>query len=790
VLVGHCSDAEGTPPYLPFVESIEAVLAGESTDALRARLGNEAVTLRELLPRTVARLPEVPRDPARIDRHALFQAVTAVLSSIAAGHGALIILEDLHWADKPSLLLLKHVVEHAGSAPIAIVATYRDVEVNRSHPLAALLTELRRNPAVERVALAGLGVDNVRALVDAVTSAPPELAAALCERTNGNPLFVHEVLRQRLEANTGDEPAIPEGIRDVIGQRLSRLGEATNRMLRCAAVIGATFHWDVLAAVADQGGDALLDALDEALASQVIRERKQGAQTRYEFGHALVRETLYDELSAPRRARLHRKVGEAIESVHHAAIDAHVVDLAHHYFQSATADRAIDYCTRAGDRAIAQAGYEEATAQFTRALDMVGQLDASDDERGARRCELYERRARALTYGGGYDAARADIDRALDSVASPERRAELLVERAATSHMLLDIPAQRAAAHEILGIAKTLNRDDTEAAGLAWQAVSLVADGDFAGAIALFERSVELAGIRESYVVALAYMPLALYWVARYREAAVAAARVLDVSRQANDVMSTTLTLPHRALSLASLGEYAEALATFDEARAYGARHGNHGLAARVLSMRGGTYLALLDYEAAEALAHEATALAGRGAFIPPVIASALDLVLIAIRRGDHARAEAQLAEVAPKAEAAGAWHRWVWRLRLDEIRAELALRKGEHAAAIELATRADDQAVKCGRLRYRVWSRCLRGHALAASDRHGDAHADLDAALAGARELHEPALLLHALCASLAVRPDLVLAAEARTLVRTLAAAHPEETTRARLLARVTIPG
>jgi serine/threonine protein kinase/tetratricopeptide (TPR) repeat protein len=793
VLIGRCSEAEGAPPYLPFVDAIDPFLGAETIESLRARLGEDAVTLRDLFPRSITRLPEVPREGARAERHVLFQAMAGVLRGVAGSHGLALILEDLHWADKPSLLLLKHLVESLGDAPIVILATYRDVEVGRQHPLSAILTDLRRNPAVERVPLRGLGVESVNALLATVGDASvwsADFGAKLCARTDGNPLFVQEVLKQILAsgdaaavAGHSHELAIPEGIRDVIGQRLSKLGEECNRMLARASVIGASFSWDLLAAVADKPEDTLLDLLDEALASQVLREKKVKAGAIYEFCHALIRQTLYDEINAPRRARLHRQVGEAIERVHRSSLDTHVAELAHHFFQSNTAEKAVEYCIQAGDRAVAQVGYEEAVAHYGRALEMVDALDVDDAEKRDRRCELHARRGRALVLGPTFEGARGEIDQALALVRTDARRAELLVEHAVTSQFLFDIPQVGRDAEEVVRLAGSLGRIDLEAAGLAWRAVARVAEGDVAQSIRDFERSIEVGGIGEAQLVALAHHPLALYWAARYEEALEATTRILEVSRRANHSTSTTMTLPHRGLALACLGRYEEALATFREGRAFGERHGNRPLVGRILSMWAGTYLSLFDYEQAEVLAQEARVLGRAGTFMPPVISSGLDLAIIALRRGDLSGARARLEEVAKPAETAGAWHGWVWRMRLDELRAEIALRAGEPEVAMEAATRGLERATKSGRPRYRVFSRCLRGAALAALGR--DASEDLDAALVDARAVGEKVVLLQAMRASLAVRRDDALLAEARELVRVIAASHPEETTRARFLER-----
>jgi len=799
VLFGRCNDAEGSPPYLPFVEALETFFAGETVESLRQRLGDDASTLRELLARTTARLPEIARDPARIDRFALFQATAHLLSRIAGDHGLLVVLEDLHWADKPSLLLLHHIVRNLAASKVLLVASYRDVEVSRQHPLAAVLGDLRRERSVERILLRGLDREQVRALVAAVGDSTDSFVDGLSRQTEGNPLFVQEVLKHLVEnggigeaATRSRSFAIPEGIRDVIGRRLSRLGEACNRMLARAAAIGPRFAFELLQAIADEKEDTLLDLLDEAVAAQVIRETRDGGRSAYEFTHALIRQTLYEELSGPRRVRLHRQVGEAIERTHRGPLDERVGDLAHHFFEASgggNVDKAIDYCTRAGDRAVAQVGYEEAALHYARALELVDALEAAEPARRALRCDLYVRRGRAFAMGASYEPARKEFELALAQADTDERRAEVRIDLAPTFLMMMDMRAIAEIAAETLRVAEPLGRADLVSAAMAWRAVTFQAEGDTRQSITDFDRAISTGALRDTQLIAIVNFALTLYWTARFDRVLEHTERVLDASRRLNDVTATMLTLPHRALTLACRGRYREALETFAEGRAFGQRHGNLALVARVVSMCGGTYLALGDHETAEALSEEARELGRAASFTPPVISSGIDLLVSYTRRGELARARSMLAEVATPAEAAGSWHGWVWRMRLEELRAELALAEGDAERAIKHATAAAESATKSGRTKYRVWSHSVRGAALASLGRHDEARADLASAVDEARAMGEPAVLLHALRASLGAQFDEALATEGRALLASRAGAHPEAVTRERLLSRYAIP-
>lgn len=797
VLFGRCSEAEGSPPYLPFIEALESFFAGESVEATRARLGDDASTLRELLARTTARLPEIARDGTRIDRFALFQTVTELFARIAGDHGLLLVLEDLHWADKPSLLLLQHITRNLATSKVLIVASYRDVEVSRQHPLAAMLSDLRRERAVERVLLRGLDRDQVHALVAAIGRSTDSFVDALSKQTEGNPLFVQEVLKHLVE-NGGIEQAvprsqslaIPEGIRDVIGRRLSRLGESCNRLLSRAAVVGPTFSFELLSSIAEETEDSLLDLLDEAVAAQVIRERKSGGRTHYEFTHALIRQTLYEELSGPRRARMHRLIGEAIERLHRSAIEERVADLAHHFFEANVAEKAIDYGRRAGDRAVAQVGYEEAALHYERALELVDALEGEDSARRALRCDLHARRGRALSMGATYDVARREFDLAISFADSDERRAELKIELAPSLQMMMDMKGIAVIAEEALRIAEPIGRADLVSAATAWRALTFQAEGDTRQSIADFDKAMETDALRDTQLIAVVNLALSLYWTARYDRVLSHTGWLLEVSRRINDVTAAMLTLPHRALALACRGRYREALETFEEVRAFGRRHGNVSLIARGVSMCGGTYLALGDYETAEALAEEARALGRASSFAPPVISSGIDLLLNWTRRGELARAKAAFAEIATPAEAAGSWHGWVWRMRLHELRAELSLAEGDASGAIGHATDALGAATRSGRTKYRIWAHCVRGAALAQLGRNDEARADVALAVEEARAMGEPTVLLHALRSSVAIRYDDALATEGRELLASIAESHPEPITRQRLLERCAMPG
>ena len=402
VLAGRCDEDLGVP-FQPFVEALHHYAAHAS----ELRLGRYGGELTRLVPELASNVPGLPgplRSDPETERYRLFDAVVAWLGEVSADDPVLLVLDDVHWAAKPTLLLLRHVLRAAEPLRLLVVATYRDSEVGRGHPLAELLADLRRVEGVARFPLTGLDQSGVAAFIEAaaghaLAEGDEGLPQALWAETEGNPFFMVEVLRHLAETGgveqrggrwvttaSVEQLGIPEGVRDVVGRRLSHLSEAANRALWVASVAGLEFDPTVVRMAGDLSAEALFSSLEEAVAARLVAE----SGSRYRFSHALVRATLYDEMSAVRRVALHRSVAEAIETIHAGALDDHLPALAHHWARASApaADiaRAVDYAGRAGDRALAQLAHDEAAAYYRQALEL---LDASGPlADGSQRCEL------------------------------------------------------------------------------------------------------------------------------------------------------------------------------------------------------------------------------------------------------------------------------------------------------------------------------------------------------------------------------------------------------------------
>src|SRR5262245_48358249 len=367
---------------------------------MRSDLGLGAPSLARLVPAIRRRLPEVP-EPLALEpdeeRLRLFDAVSQFLIAPAARAPLVVVLDDLHWADKGTLTLLRHIARFVAKHAILLVGMYRDVELDRQHPLADVLAVLRREVEYERLVLRGLGIDEVRTLVETIADhdVDPALTQAIGAETNGNPFFIREVLIHLVEGGmlrregerwtTGGRAVadlgIPEGIRQVITQRLARLSEDANRLLSSASAFTNAFEFAVVTSVAGLSEAAALDGLDEALRAQLVRPADQ--PDTYAFTHALIRHTLYGELNPSRQVRLHRAIAEAMEALHGTRAAERAAELAEQYHRSAAlpgAERGVVHAIAAADRAEVEVAWDRVATFLRMALELM----ESDDVRRPR----------------------------------------------------------------------------------------------------------------------------------------------------------------------------------------------------------------------------------------------------------------------------------------------------------------------------------------------------------------------------------------------------------------------
>jgi len=413
VLSGRAYESEGMPPYLPFTEALRQYVNGCLTADLRTQLGRGAPEVALLVPELVELMPGIEPSPQlrQDERYRLFEGVTGFLLNIArAGEpGLLLALEDLHWADEATLLLLEHLGRRLPETPLLVVATCRTAEADLSQAFTAVVSSLERGRLCERLEIPPLSTEEAARLVEHLAGSPPALSVveAVHEETGGNPFFLEEVIRHlRAEGrDLADRDAvanmtIPESVRQAISVRLSRLRPEGARALQLASALGDPFSFDTLAAAAGGELASLLDALDEASACGFVRDEGSGD---YHFSHALVRETVYAGLSAPRRALLHAQVAERLEAFHQAKAATHAGELAHHFQlggRRADLAKAMGYALKAAERAMAHTAFEAAVRYYQMALDAY-EKSAEQDEAG--RCEMLLALAVATEKAGGWE---------------------------------------------------------------------------------------------------------------------------------------------------------------------------------------------------------------------------------------------------------------------------------------------------------------------------------------------------------------------------------------------------
>ena len=404
VLYGRCDEELGQS-YQPFAEALSGFIARAPQHELVNHVAAQGGELARLAPELTRRLPDTPApavtDP-EADRYRLFGAITSLLTAAAEAAPVVLILDDLHWAAPPSLVLLRQLIRSTADAPLVVVGTYRHTDIGPDHPLTQTLADLRREPAVDRLVLEGLDEDGIASFVrlaggvEAGDDVP--LARALHAHTSGNPFFAGQLLKHLDEtgatyrregtwsyyAGAGDL-GVPESVREVVARRLQRLSDPARDALHWGAVVGAEFSLELLAHIRGLPGmDALLDAVDEAVGAHLVTERGAG---HFRFAHALVRDTIYAELTQTRRAQRHLQVAEALEAL--PGDEAHRLPALVHHFAAAAAaggaTKAADHAMAAAHQAFAQSAWEDAVAFLERGLEALGAAPSPDQER---RCEL------------------------------------------------------------------------------------------------------------------------------------------------------------------------------------------------------------------------------------------------------------------------------------------------------------------------------------------------------------------------------------------------------------------
>jgi tetratricopeptide (TPR) repeat protein len=466
VLSGACYEYEAATPYLPFVEAVkrwvreqgyrrfwentfqrlDALLdelkTNEKHDArLREVVGDNAPQIAKLAPEIETLLGPFPARhelPAHEERLLFFDAVTQLFARLAKRQGLLFYLDDLHWADRGTLWLLGHLIRNLREERVLIVASYRDTELDRTHPLAKALVDWNRERFTTRIVLKRFNAEETRAQIAALLddNISGDFSEAVYRETEGNPFFVEEVMKALIEQGSVRRESgrwkrceladlvIPQSVKEAIGNRLDRVSAECNETLRAAAVLGKTFTIDELMAAANgHNENKLLDALDEAVAAQLLAADRDEA---FVFTHDKIREVLYEELNPIRRRRLHLRTAEGLEQ-HREKAPVAVETLAHHFIHAGEYERGLTYAKQAAAEAERIFAYDEAMAAYGKALECAEALGLKDEQ-----LLLEEATGNAALASGDSLRATVHFDRALALAHNPLDRARIQCQAASS----------------------------------------------------------------------------------------------------------------------------------------------------------------------------------------------------------------------------------------------------------------------------------------------------------------------------------------------------------------------
>jgi DNA-binding SARP family transcriptional activator len=594
VLAGRCYE-ETLVPYQPFVEALRHYVAGCPPAELTVQVASRRRELAALVPDLADGADATPRpaaDPEQ-ERFRLFEAVTSLIAEAAAARPLILLVDDLHWADDATLLLLRHLARSFESSQLMVVVTFRATELDPGGDLVAALAELRRARVLHELPLGGLSGDAVAALIAAQSGAAADegFVRRVAERTDGNPFFIEELLRHVDDPRAAEleQLGLPESVKDLLLRRLERLGEDCRRALATAAVVGVEFDMAVVGRVLGESEDSLLDLFESALSSHVLAEDATTVGS-YRFAHPLIRETIYGDLSATRRALMHRRIGEALEALHADSLAEHAGALAHHFHAAGDAAKAYDYheqAATAAERVYAMRTALENIDGAIAAAELLGRRPESD--RAVRR--LYRRRGWVRRFGAdprADDNASHDYARALAAARAAgdrELEMEVLNELGTLAHVAESETAIRH--HEdSLAIAEELGHEAGQVAALNRLSLVHANQLDLERAVEFGERALALAkghgdevGVSRA-MDALKFVALMLGDTRRLEELTT---ELAAVQRRRDDVWFLLWTLFESSFTPMVEADFEEADRRVREALAIGERLGD--LVARSLML-------------------------------------------------------------------------------------------------------------------------------------------------------------------------------------------------------------
>ncbi|MCH8350568.1 MAG: AAA family ATPase [Chloroflexi bacterium] len=573
VIWGWCYEGEGAPPYWPWIQSIRSYVRGAIAAQLASEMGAGAADIATLVPAVHEKLPDLipsPQLEPEQARFRLFDSIATFFRNASTSSALVIILEDLHWADRSSLLLWEFMSKELSDARVMLLGTYRDVEVDRRHPLSRSIGTLIREPNFHRLLFGGLSLQDVGKFVElsagvTLTGSNLELIYA---RTEGNPLFLNELVRLLADEREGAADSwtarLPEGIRDVIGRRVLRLPETCQEVLTVASVIGREFTLGQLAPLfANLTDEQLMDVLDDGLTARIIEETPN-ILARYQFTHALIQETMAGELSTNRRVRLHARIAEALEEFYGSEVESHAAELAHHFSEAQTvlgAEKLVRYCLLAGERGLASYAYEDALTHFERGMVARGIIpsgtEAAPDEESAALLFGLGRAQAATAQTHGFQEALNTLRRAFDYYAE----AGLVAQAVAVAEQPMFVALGFTGVERLIAQALELVESDSIEAGrlMARHGYFLNRElGDYEAATKAFNGALAIARRERDAALemeALAMSSMSEMWQSRWQSSVDMGLRAVELAPNVGNPRAEVIARIHGAASLVILGE-------------------------------------------------------------------------------------------------------------------------------------------------------------------------------------------------------------------------------------------
>jgi class 3 adenylate cyclase/DNA-binding XRE family transcriptional regulator/tetratricopeptide (TPR) repeat protein len=785
VLHGRCLPYGTTLSYWPLAMMLRdaaEIVADDEPEAARAKLtalvvrviGQQQVNSDEVA-HHLALLSgldtEADRRVIAGDQKMLHGSARRFFEAFAHRDPLCLVFEDIHWGDAALLDLIELLAARIRDAPLLILAQARPELIERRGVWG------RNVPGLTTMLLSPLSEHAERELVLALCREHqlPELTAERIGRgPNGNPLFAEEIVA--MAAEHGQLTGVPTAIKALIAARVDALPRSERNVLQLAAIFGKAFWVSGLHALAGRMFEDIADHLDALEMKNLIRYRTRSQfpdDREYSFKHDLIRDVIYDMLPRTERRFLHDRVVGWMERIAGDHIDQYLDQLAHHALHAGHREQAIDFLIRAAERATHAADYRQASALLKQAITLGEELGLQELV-----ADLHARRGKAFVTISMWADARPELEMALAelSLEQQAQRALVLIDLATVCFWVHDIPELRRSALEAMDLAEQLNRDDIAAGALAALALVHSSQGEPQRVESVVAQSLQRAGDHPIAAVTfgVAIQSFNFYWLGRFDAALTSAQHAVEIARGMKDTQFISYSLPHAGLALAARGAYAEAEQVFREAQQYCRDYEIWPNLARAIAISAGYHLDIFDFSGHEAIAEEARELARSANLLNPLVSASLDLLFNYVRRGDVARAEDILASVAETVERAAGAHGWLWRLRLMEARAELALTRGDWEESLRLAERAIVECRERGRVKYEAFGRETRARALAALGRRHEAISEARSNVVFVRPLGAPAQFLRAAALQLSLDGDDLLLKEARAAAQQIAVALP----------------